>query len=107
MTPEVRRARGPGRVNLIGDHTDYNRGLALPMAIELGVSVEFLPSADSHIAVTSAAFGPTVRLPVDLGDDGTTIAALEPPWARLIGAMIATARPDTGGTMTIDADLPI
>jgi galactokinase len=105
--PEVRRATGPGRVNLIGDHTDYNQGLALPMALELGVTVEFAPSADSHVAVTSTAFGPTVRLPVDLPADGATLAALEPAWARLIGAMIATARPDAGGTMTIDANLPI
>ncbi len=105
--PEVRRATGRGRVNLIGDHTDYNQGLALPMAIELGVTVEFAPSADSHVTVTSTAFGLSARLPVDLPADGATLAALEPPWARLIGAMIATARPDTGGTMTIDADLPI
>src|SRR5919199_1268996 len=32
-------ARGPGRVNLIGEHTDYNDGLALPFAIERGVTV--------------------------------------------------------------------
>ena len=32
-------ARGPGRVNLIGEHTDYNDGLALPFAIEHGVTV--------------------------------------------------------------------
>ena len=31
--------RSPGRVNLIGDHTDYNDGLALAMAIERGVWV--------------------------------------------------------------------
>jgi galactokinase len=30
---------GPGRVNLIGEHTDYNQGLALPFAIEAGVTV--------------------------------------------------------------------
>jgi galactokinase len=33
------QARGPGRVNLIGEHTDYNAGLALPFAIERGVTV--------------------------------------------------------------------
>jgi galactokinase len=32
-------ARGPGRVNLIGEHTDYNDGLALPFAIDRGVTV--------------------------------------------------------------------
>jgi galactokinase len=32
-------ARGPGRVNLIGEHTDYNEGLALPFAIDRGVTV--------------------------------------------------------------------
>jgi len=32
-------AFGPGRVNLIGEHTDYNQGLALPLAIEAGVTV--------------------------------------------------------------------
>jgi len=41
-------ARGPGRVNLIGEHTDYNDGLALPFAIERGVTVtaEPLPHGD-------------------------------------------------------------
>jgi galactokinase len=34
------RAFGPGRVNLIGEHTDYNEGLCLPFAIAAGVTVE-------------------------------------------------------------------
>jgi galactokinase len=37
--PERVTARGPGRVNLIGEHTDYNDGLALPFAIARGVTV--------------------------------------------------------------------
>ena len=36
-------ARGPGRVNLIGEHTDYNAGLALPFAIARGVTVTAEP----------------------------------------------------------------
>jgi galactokinase len=39
----VIRARGPGRVNLIGEHTDYNDGLALPFAIDRGVTVTAEP----------------------------------------------------------------
>ena len=39
MTPHRIRAFAPGRVNLIGEHTDYNDGLCLPFAIELGVTV--------------------------------------------------------------------
>jgi galactokinase len=39
MNPHPIRAYGPGRVNLIGEHTDYNDGLCLPFAIERGVTV--------------------------------------------------------------------
>ncbi len=39
MAAERRRAFAPGRVNLIGEHTDYNEGLALPFAIAQGVTV--------------------------------------------------------------------
>jgi galactokinase len=37
-------AFGPGRVNLIGEHTDYNDGLAMPFAIERGVTVTATPA---------------------------------------------------------------
>ena len=104
--PQVRRATGPGRVNLIGDHTDYNLGLALPMAIGLGVSIEFTPTDSSHLAVSSTAFGATVELPLDLSADPDALGALE-PWARLVGAMAALARPTSGGTVHIDTTLPI
>jgi galactokinase len=39
MKPHGSRAFAPGRVNLIGEHTDYNLGLCLPFAVELGVTV--------------------------------------------------------------------
>ena len=43
--PERVVAFGPGRVNLIGEHTDYNDGLAMPFAIERGVTVTATPAA--------------------------------------------------------------
>jgi galactokinase len=42
----VRVVRAPGRVNLIGEHTDYNDGLVLPMAIGLEIRVASMPRAD-------------------------------------------------------------
>jgi galactokinase len=105
--PQVRRATGPGRVNLIGDHTDYNRGVALPMAIGLGVTVSFTPSDRSDILVTSDEFGPGVELPLDLSPDDEAIGSLTPPWTRLIGAMLALARPDSGGALHIGSTLPV
>jgi galactokinase len=43
MSKQRVRAFAPGRVNLIGEHTDYNDGLCLPFAIELGVTVTAEP----------------------------------------------------------------
>jgi galactokinase len=45
----VIRSFGPGRVNLIGEHTDYNGGLALPFAIARGVTVEATARDDGEI----------------------------------------------------------
>jgi len=48
----IRIARGPGRVNLIGEHTDYNEGFVLPAAIGLEIRVAFVPTADRRVEVT-------------------------------------------------------
>lgn len=44
LAAESVTAFGPGRVNLIGEHTDYNAGLAMPFAIERGVTVTATPA---------------------------------------------------------------
>ncbi|MCE7860058.1 MAG: galactokinase [Chloroflexi bacterium CFX2] len=45
--------RAPGRVNLIGEHTDYNEGFVLPMAIDRGVWIALKPRQDSTVRIAS------------------------------------------------------
>jgi len=46
----------PGRVNLIGEHTDYNGGMVLPTALSLGISFAVKPRADNIIQIWSDKF---------------------------------------------------
>ncbi|WP_298468162.1 galactokinase [uncultured Erythrobacter sp.] len=57
----------PGRVNLIGEHTDYNGGMVLPAALSIGLEVTLAPRTDSAVAVTSNGYdAPAIR---ELSDD--------------------------------------
>ena len=48
--------RSPGRVNIIGEHTDYNEGLVLPAAIDKAIYVAIDKRTDGHIHLYSVAF---------------------------------------------------
>ncbi|MFN2216871.1 MAG: galactokinase [Anaerolineales bacterium] len=53
--------RTPGRVNLIGEHTDYNMGFVLPMAINRNVWIAFRKREDQTIRIHSLDFNETIR----------------------------------------------
>jgi len=68
QTEPVLRSIAPGRVNLIGEHTDYNDGYVLPIAIQYAVAVLVSPRADTEIHMHSADFNQT-----------TTFSLAKPP----------------------------
>jgi len=62
--PEV-VVRAPGRVNLIGEHTDYNDGFVLPAAIDRAVTYAGRRRSDRHVRVYSEDFKATVEFDLD------------------------------------------
>ena len=97
-------ARGPGRVNLIGEHTDYNDGLALPFAIDRGVTVTAEPLEEDAMIEAIAT---------DLGERDTfplAAPARTDGWRAFVRGTVAelqaaghTVRPCR---LTIEGDLP-
>src|SRR3954452_14370714 len=58
-------AFAPGRVNLIGEHTDYNGGLCLPFAIDRGITVAAEPMAGGEIEAHALDLGELDRFALD------------------------------------------
>ena len=65
--------KSPGRVNLIGEHTDYNDGFVLPMAINYATWVAFSPRSDGKVITTALDLDENLELDLNSiekkGDD--------------------------------------
>lgn len=97
--------RSPGRVNIIGEHTDYNNGFVLPAAIDKAIYVAVEPREDGHIKLYSGEFDKSFE---------TSLDALKPTDERWPNYILGVAdqlqkRGYTikGFDLAIDGDVPI
>lgn len=103
--PATMLVRAPGRVNLIGEHTDYNDGFVLPMAIDRAVWIALRPLGDRRVRLYSADFDETAEFSLDgLRNEGNS-------WVEYIKGVAFVLQsegyPVSGWEGVIAGDVPI
>ncbi len=99
QTPRLFRA--PGRVNLIGEHTDYNEGFVLPVALDFSTWVAVAPRTDGHLVVRSMQFDEEVRFAVeDCSRDGHH-------WSDYVRGVALSLPTRQAATLLIGGEVPI
>ena len=98
----LQRVHAPGRVNLIGDHTDYTGGLVFPMAIDRGTTIEY-ETQPSRITLVSDAEPERLDISLPVHDDPSTVT---PPWGTYIAAMARELASTSGLTGTVTSSIP-
>jgi galactokinase len=98
------RYSAPGRINLIGEHTDYNSGFALPIALPDRTTVTFQPAESDSMVVRSDREAAAVAFPLGTapGDVTGWVAYV----AGVVWALLQAGHPVPGGTMSITGGVP-
>jgi galactokinase len=98
--------RAPGRVNLIGEHTDYNDGFVLPVAIDRATYVAAGPRRDDRAHVVAADMGDQDEFTLDAGID----RSLTHPWSNYIRGiakgLLVAGHTLGGANLLITSDVP-
>jgi galactokinase len=97
------RVEAPGRVNLIGDHTDYTGGLVLPMVLEQSTFIEGEAIDGDTISIESADERGVVEFDRHVDDP----SRVEPSWGRYVAAMVREAGNVPAFRARITTTLPI
>jgi galactokinase len=103
---EPRLFRAPGRVNLIGEHTDYNDGFVLPMALERATVVAAAPRQDRRVRVHSLSLKESAEF--DLDQPGPTRRGIWLDYVEGVAqSLLGLGALISGADLAIDSDVPV
>lgn len=85
--PAEAAVRAPGRVELLGNHTDYNQGLVMALAIDRCITLAGARRQDGQVELISTAFPEPARFPVD-----TLVRDPASPWADYVKGLLLQLR---------------
>jgi galactokinase len=105
MMAQTIRYAAPGRINLIGEHTDYNLGFALPIALPERTVVAFTPDRSAAITVRSNHGDGWVRIP--LRTDPGEVTGWAGYVAGVVWALRVAGHSVPGGVLSITSDIAI
>jgi len=99
-------ARAPGRVNLIGEHTDYNDGFVCPMALDRNTAILAAPRQDGLVRMHSMGMRQTVEFPIDrlVPKDGPAWALYPKGAAEAMRLRVPITR---GFDAVVDSNVPL
>ena len=100
----TRRYRAPGRVNLIGEHTDYNDGFVLPVAIDRHTTVTAQLRGDRHVVASSDGYDRPVS--IDLSDPGPPAGAWSDYVRGVVAVLERSGQALHGADLVIASDVP-
>lgn len=98
-------ARAPGRVNLLGDHTDYNDGYVLPMAVDRDVAIAFRHRTDDRVVVHSEAFEAPAEF--GIGANGERLQGWGTFVQGVAWALAEAGHPLRGWEGVVASDVPV
>ncbi|MBV8844725.1 MAG: galactokinase [Bryobacterales bacterium] len=98
--------RAPGRVNLIGEHTDYNDGFVMPAAIQVATHVAIAPAQSRRLTLRSENLGETVAFELD--EPGPRPRGDWSDYVRGVAITIGrSGRPISGANLLIHGNIPL